>query len=654
VKKLQSISVILSLSVGVLLLMPVTIFAISARDAFHNQAAANHRLVIATLAQQFLLADENLRDERGAMGATIFPATAATEKDLAPIARLHGRGAKRLDAIAALAAQEKGAISVAQQRTLEGARRRHQKAYQAIRAQLRLPAAQRSAAAHAEWLAASNVLIDAVEDQVETLSAQLSGVNSFVDEMTKVGNVTKAVRHAAGAERAAVAEAIAANRPLTEAERGQLMELRMGALLPWEVIRSDARSAAFPPSLKQAVDMAQRMHFVIGAARRDKVLSQLERHQPPAWSPSVWMRSSNIGMASITNVSRIAFELAKEHIREQAEAARRTLIQAVGTILAALIAAALAFLFLIRRVIGPLHRLTRAMEAVIDGDMQHAIPLQDRQDEFGQFARTVSLFRDSTLERERLQAELMTNLAAREAAEAASRVKSEFLANMSHELRTPLNAIIGFSDTMRARLFGPLPDRYEEYAGLIHESGQHLLSLISDILDMSKIEAGKFVLDPQPVNLSDTVAYCIDVTRRRAEENRITVTASMPEGLPMLIADPRSVKQIVLNLLSNAVKFTLREGQVSLSAEDVGGHLRLTVRDNGIGIPRKTLARLGGAFEQADNDPMRAREGTGLGLALVKALVERHGGTVVIESCESVGTTVTVEIPFRYGQRVAA
>src|SRR5439155_12932821 len=142
-------------------------------------------------------------------------------------------------------------------------------------------------------------------------------------------------------------------------------------------------------------------------------------------------------------------------------------------------------------------------------------------DEFGQFARTISLFRDATLERERLKSELMENLSAKEAAEAASRVKSEFLANMSHELRTPLNAIIGFSDTMLSRLFGPMHERYEEYAALIHESGQHMLNLISDILDLSKIEAGKFVLDPQPVNLAESVAYCLDLTRRRAEETGI-------------------------------------------------------------------------------------------------------------------------------------
>jgi len=282
------------------------------------------------------------------------------------------------------------------------------------------------------------------------------------------------------------------------------------------------------------------------------------------------------------------------------------------------------------------------------------IPMQDRRDEFGQFARTVSLFRDATLERERLRSELVENLSAKEAAVAASKVKSEFLANMSHELRTPLNAIIGFSDTMRSRLFGPMHARYEEYAVLINESGHHLLSLITDILDLSKIEAGKFVLDPRPVDVAESVASCLEMTRRRAEETGITLTASVPDDLPMLIADARSVKQILLNLLTNAVKFTPKGGAVSLSVTAREGNLHLAVRDTGIGIPGKTLERIGLPFEQAENDPMRAREGTGLGLALVKSLVEKHGGRMQIESREGFGTTVSVELPLDCGQRLAA
>jgi signal transduction histidine kinase len=225
---------------------------------------------------------------------------------------------------------------------------------------------------------------------------------------------------------------------------------------------------------------------------------------------------------------------------------------------------------------------------------------------------------------------------------------------MSHELRTPLNAIIGFSDIMRSGMFGPLNGKYQDYTRLIFESGQHLLNLISDILDMAKIEAGKFVLDPQVVDLPEAARYCIALNRRRAEEGKVRLFSHIPPDLPVLVADERSIRQILLNLLSNAVKFTPAGGEIRLEAHAVDGRLQLVVRDNGIGIPDKALARIGHAFEQADNDPMCAREGTGLGLALVKSLAERHHGSVRIESRENRGTTVTVEIPFLYRERKAA
>jgi signal transduction histidine kinase len=462
------------------------------------------------------------------------------------------------------------------------------------------------------------------------------------------------VRHEAGIDRAVLAAAMARAAPLNERDHIQFAEMKVAAASPWRVVLGAAKNPSFPAPVGKAVQQAQKIYFTDQVGEHDAILAQLDKGQRPSLSAAGWTQRSNRGLSAVTNVSRVAFEQAKSHLREQTGLAQRRFISALSLIFIAVAVASLAFLLIFQRVIRPLRILTRAMEAVIDGDMKHVIPMQDRRDEFGQFARTVSLFRDATLERERLKSELLENLSAKEAAEAKSRVKSEFLANMSHELRTPLNAIIGFSDTMRSRLFGPMHARYEEYAAFINESGHHLLSLITDILDMSKIEAGKFVLDPQPVDLAESVATCLEMMRRRADETGIMLTASVPDDLPMLIADARSVKQILLNLLSNAVKFTPAGGAVSLSAQALGGKLLLAVHDNGIGIPGKSLARIGLAFEQANNDPMRAREGTGLGLALVKALVEKHGGRLHIESREGVGTTVSVELPFDCASRIAA
>ena len=230
-------------------------------------------------------------------------------------------------------------------------------------------------------------------------------------------------------------------------------------------------------------------------------------------------------------------------------------------------------------------------------------------------------------------------------AEKAHKSKSAFLANMSHELRTPLNAINGFSDIMKKELFGPLGDtRYKEYVNDILFSGQHLLSLINEILDMSKIEAGKMKLHTQEIQLSTLITQVLRVVRNRAKEAQIQLIYN-PVQLPHITADIRAVKQILLNLLTNAIKCTPNGGKVRIVTSDNSGTVTIKVIDNGIGISEKDLRRLAQPFEQVDNEHSRAQEGTGLGLALSKSLVELHGGQFIMESTLDVGTTMSFTLP---------
>ena len=235
---------------------------------------------------------------------------------------------------------------------------------------------------------------------------------------------------------------------------------------------------------------------------------------------------------------------------------------------------------------------------------------------------------------------------ARDAALDASRAKSRFLANMSHELRTPLNAIIGFSEMMTREMFGSLGPRYQEYSRLIHESGSHLLDLINSVLDMSKIEAGKFKLSEEMFDLEETAQSAVRFLKIPAERAHVALKLVIAPEAKQVFADRRAIKQVLVNLLSNGAKYTPPGGEVRVTARLLAERgVEISVADTGTGISKPDLERLGRPFEQVENAQTRAKEGTGLGLALVKSLTHLHGGEAVIQSALGEGTVVTVRLP---------
>ena len=236
---------------------------------------------------------------------------------------------------------------------------------------------------------------------------------------------------------------------------------------------------------------------------------------------------------------------------------------------------------------------------------------------------------------------------AKEAADTANRTKSEFLANMSHELRTPLNAIMGFSEVIKNEMFGHIAlPQYVEYARDIYGSGSHLLDIINDILDLSKVESGKFDLTEENVAIEEIVFAVCNIVKGKADEKNLHIAPRLPGVMPRLYADKRALKQMMLNLLSNAVKFTPKDGEVSIAASlGNDGAVMITVTDSGIGIAAEDMEKVLSPFGQVDSALAREHEGTGLGVPLVKAMIELHGGSLEFRSALGEGSVVTLRFP---------
>jgi signal transduction histidine kinase len=302
----------------------------------------------------------------------------------------------------------------------------------------------------------------------------------------------------------------------------------------------------------------------------------------------------------------------------------------IGVAVGAIVLALLLGFVLSWSLIGPIQRIDTRLAAIASGDFSGHVEV-DNRDELGPLAANVNRMND---ELRRLYTEL----------EATSQHKSEFLASMSHELRTPLNAIIGFSQVLREEMFGKVNEKQAEYLDDIISSGNHLLSLINDVLDLSKVEAGQIELEIAPFSLLDALERGVSMVKERATQNSVRLTLEAGPQVGVVEADERRISQVIFNLLSNAVKFTPEGGRVCVSSAPINGEVHVSVSDTGPGIAAEDQARIFEEFQQTDVGA-RQLEGTGLGLALSKRLIELHGGRIWVESELGKGSMFTFALP---------
>jgi len=351
-------------------------------------------------------------------------------------------------------------------------------------------------------------------------------------------------------------------------------------------------------------------------------------------------REAQIGRASplADRLERLTNELVNKaeadmlaRIDESQEDYRQSQLLVIGFALGSLLLALGLGYSISWSLIDPVRKMDQRFSELAAGNFSGRVDVANR-DELGTLARNLNRMSD---ELGRLYRQLET----------ANRHKSEFLANMSHELRTPLNAVIGFSEVLQERMFGELNEKQADYVNDIHSSGRHLLSLINDILDLSKIEAGRMELEPSEFHLPAMLETALTLVRERAQRHGIALSLDAAPGVGIVQGDERKLKQVTLNLLSNAVKFTPEGGSVRLGARMNGSAVEVWVTDTGVGIAPQEQALVFDEFRQVGTDSARKAEGTGLGLALAKKFIELHGGTIRLESAPGRGSTFTFTLP---------
>jgi len=635
---IRSIGSFLSAVIIVLTAVLVGTFAVDAGRALERQEAAKLVPILVDISDQLFDADESIQTERGATSVLISneePINSVSESEISEL-RAHSDEALKAALMALSTAPVAEGKSAAQR--IEEPLQNLQVLRRQIDEALRKPRNQRAQTLGDEWFGATSKIRAPVDDASTILDSALAQTDSFIAEMIEIKQLVWAVRDASGLDRRHMREAITKGTRLSDEEQRWYVAQDSRIEGMWSIVRDRIGGATVQRELETAMANVNRLYFGDYHDLRAAVLGDLAAGRPSRFSASEWRTLDAPGRGSLRAVADVAFERARREANIQLESASWEFRLAAALVLVFVGIGALTVRFVGKRVVRPLHEITEALSEVANGKLVTSISFESRRDEIGLLARALRVFRDNAIEKHQLHL-------AKIGAETANRTKSEFLANMSHELRTPLNAIIGFSEIIKIGMFGPINERYRAYGADIFRSGGHLLELINEVLDLSKLEAGQLKLNEENVDLSAIIHASRRLIETQAEKSNVGLSEAIDDRLPLVRADDRRMRQIIINLLSNAVKFTPSGGHVRVSAYPTQGSIAVAVSDTGIGMTPEEIPIALEPFGQINSKTSRKYEGTGLGLPLAKHLVELHGGSLTLESEVNVGTTVTISLP---------
>ncbi|HJR56692.1 MAG TPA: response regulator [Rhizomicrobium sp.] len=646
-KRDWSIAALLSAITVILVVLLVSVFAWAAKSAFEERRTARNIAENVDLARRLLAVRGLMRTGAGTLTVSYDADTILSPADSKAFRADHDRTMAAIDDVIARLQRYPGSNRQPVADIIKWS-----KVYDRIVGEIAYAftrtKAERDPGLIARRRDADTPINLAITREAEAATSRIANADAFINEMMKISDLGWRARSDSGTERWRVAAAIFSGEPPTAAQIQTLSELsgRIGA--HWAAVNADVVAYNLPPRLRQAIDRAQDLYFTRYVTQRQGVLDRWMKGLPVQLTLKQWYDSSTRAIQSILHVSNVALDLAEARATEKANAAERNLYIALALMLMSLCLAAGTAAIIVWRVIRPLKVITQRMEGVVGGHLELAIPYEDRKDEIGRFAQSLRLFRDGALERQKMADDLMANRIAKETAEAASRVKSEFLANMSHEIRTPMNGVLGMAHLLEETL---KTDEQRRYLHVIQESGKSLLAVLNDILDISKLEAGKMHLECIDFDLGHTVESAAGLMLPRAREKGIDLALFVdPSACGLYRGDPTRLRQILLNLVGNAVKFTEKGAvAVAVKADAPAANgcvpLRFEITDTGIGMDDSAVSRLFRKFEQADSSVTRKFGGTGLGLAICKQLVEHMGGEIGVTSGKGEGSSFWFTLP---------